>query len=62
VAVPLEWRELDSLTGSNTFTIENVPQRLQSLRRDPWREFETAAQVLTKRMQQQIAKQSGVTE
>jgi bifunctional non-homologous end joining protein LigD len=39
VAVPLAWDELSSALKPNQFTVENLPARLQRLRKDPWAEL-----------------------
>jgi bifunctional non-homologous end joining protein LigD len=39
VAVPLAWDELSSAIKPNQFTVENLPARLQRLRKDPWAEL-----------------------
>jgi len=40
VSVPLSWDELATDVREDHFTIRNVPQRLASLRRDPWEGYE----------------------
>jgi bifunctional non-homologous end joining protein LigD len=39
VSTPLTWGELDQLTSANSFTIDNIPARLKSVKRDPWAGF-----------------------
>lgn len=36
VSVPIDWSELGSLKGANTYTVNNIAQRLSRLRKDPW--------------------------
>jgi len=36
VSVPIDWSELGSLKGANTYRVNNIAQRLSRLRRDPW--------------------------
>jgi bifunctional non-homologous end joining protein LigD len=36
VSTPLAWNELSSAIRSDHFTVENLPARLASLKRDPW--------------------------
>jgi bifunctional non-homologous end joining protein LigD len=36
VSVPIAWRELRTLSGSDAFTVENLRARLRTLRVDPW--------------------------
>jgi bifunctional non-homologous end joining protein LigD len=43
VSMPIAWNELGPAIRSNTFTIENTPQRLASLKADPWEDFRAAA-------------------
>lgn len=50
VSVPLAWDELSADVRSNHFTVANLPDRLQHLREDPWREYFTAAQKITRKM------------
>jgi bifunctional non-homologous end joining protein LigD len=46
VSVPVDWRELRS--GPERWTLKTVPQRLRRLRADPWAEYWTSAQTLTR--------------
>ena len=46
VAVPLAWDELSSAIKPNQFTVENLPARLQRLRKDPWTELFRIKQTL----------------
>jgi len=39
VATPLSWDELSGKIRSDTFTIQNLPQRLAKLKKDPWQGF-----------------------
>lgn len=48
VSMPLSWDELDSLTGSNQFTVANTPDRLAGLRTDPWEDFRKAETPLSR--------------
>ena len=48
VATPLAWDELERLKQANGFNIENLPARLQKLKRDPWAEFFSTRQSLTR--------------
>jgi bifunctional non-homologous end joining protein LigD len=36
VSTPLSWEEAGSLSAPNTYTVLNLPNRLDRLRRDPW--------------------------
>jgi bifunctional non-homologous end joining protein LigD len=47
VSVPLAWEELDPSIRSDSFTLENVPERLKRLRRDPWTDIGEVRQSIT---------------
>jgi bifunctional non-homologous end joining protein LigD len=46
VSVPLAWEELAAGIRSDQFSVANVPARLASLRRDPWKGIEQVKQTL----------------
>jgi bifunctional non-homologous end joining protein LigD len=46
VSVPLDWPELHG--KPDRWTVKNVPRRLRHLRRDPWAEYWTASQQISK--------------
>ena len=46
VSMPIEWDELSDAIGPASFTVLNVPQRLASTARDPWKSFRDAAKPL----------------
>jgi bifunctional non-homologous end joining protein LigD len=48
VSTPLDWRELTADIRSDQFTLRNVPQRLASLKRDPWEGIASLRQSLSK--------------
>src|SRR5215831_265713 len=50
VSVPLSWDELTPSLRSDQFTVKNVGSRLKNLRQDPWKEYDTVKQRLTKTM------------
>jgi bifunctional non-homologous end joining protein LigD len=50
VSTPLSWAEVERGIRSDHFTIKNLPQRLRSLRTDPWAEFATVKQRVTAAM------------
>jgi bifunctional non-homologous end joining protein LigD len=54
VSVPLTWKELSADLRSDHFTVANVPARLDHLRRDPWRDYFTIKQKLTRGMRQAL--------
>jgi bifunctional non-homologous end joining protein LigD len=50
VAAPLAWRELTARTKPDQFTVANIGKRLAKLAADPWADFFSARQSLTKAM------------
>ena len=50
VSVPLAWEELSPDLRSDHFTVMNVVERLKGLKRDPWQDYFTVKQKLTRRM------------
>lgn len=46
VSMPLEWDELSDAIGPAHFTVLNAPQRLTSLKKDPWEDFRSSARPL----------------
>jgi bifunctional non-homologous end joining protein LigD len=50
VSTPLAWEELDGDVRGDTYTIENLPERLESLAADPWRELSAVKQSITAAM------------
>jgi len=50
VSVPLAWEEMSVDVRSDHFTVENVVERLNGLKRDPWRDYFTVKQKLTRKM------------
>jgi bifunctional non-homologous end joining protein LigD len=40
--VPIAWDELTPKLRSDAFDLRNTPERLASLARDPWRDFDSA--------------------
>jgi len=49
VATPLAWEELSPSIKPHGFTVENLTERLSSLRQDPWAGMTDAGQVLPER-------------
>ncbi|MBB3524071.1 non-homologous end-joining DNA ligase [Rhizobium sp. BK456] len=43
VSMPIDWTELNKVSGPAAFTLANVPQRLATRPSDPWRDFFDAA-------------------
>ena len=50
VSVPLAWEELSAEVRSDYYTVINVLERLKKLKRDPWRDYFTVTQTLTRKM------------
>ncbi len=50
VSVPLAWEELSADIRSDHFTMGNVVERLNGLKQDPWRDYFTVKQKLTRKM------------
>jgi len=50
VSAPLFWEELDTDVRANTFTVQNLPDRLEGLKADPWEGFSKVRQSLTAAM------------
>ncbi|WP_370642351.1 DNA ligase D [Afifella sp. H1R] len=48
VATPVSWDELSSVKAANAYTVENLPKRLKALRGDPWDEYQSVRQSITK--------------
>jgi bifunctional non-homologous end joining protein LigD len=46
VSAPITWEELSRLRSSDQYTVQNLLQRLSSLKRDPWEGFEECGQRL----------------
>jgi bifunctional non-homologous end joining protein LigD len=47
VSTPISWEELSTEIGPGYFHVGNVPNRLASLKRDPWEKFFSVRQSLT---------------
>jgi bifunctional non-homologous end joining protein LigD len=54
VSTPVAWEELDELSGSGMWTIATLPQRLITQKQDPWAEFFSTRQTLTRRMRRTL--------
>ncbi|MGC3974506.1 MAG: DNA ligase D [Nitrospira sp.] len=50
VSVPLAWNELSADLRSDHFTVDNVAERLEQLRQDPWKAYFTTRQRITRNM------------
>ncbi len=49
VSTPIGWNELDGKARAEDFTVETVPKRLRSLRKDPWEGFFSVDQAISAR-------------
>jgi bifunctional non-homologous end joining protein LigD len=58
VSVPLAWEELSVDLRSDHFTVLNVMDRLKRLKSDPWRDYFTVRQKLTRKMQASLGMSS----
>ncbi|HEV7505603.1 MAG TPA: DNA ligase D [Thermoanaerobaculia bacterium] len=54
VSAPLFWEELESDVRANTFTVRNLPERLESLPGDPWEGFTKVRQSITAAMAKRL--------
>jgi bifunctional non-homologous end joining protein LigD len=50
VSTPVTWDEIDEDIRGTHFNLHNVPARIAKLRKDPWEDYWTAEQALTKAM------------
>jgi bifunctional non-homologous end joining protein LigD len=56
VSVPLAWKEVSADLRSDHFTVSNVLERLKRLKQDPWRDYCTTKQKLTRAMKASLEK------
>jgi bifunctional non-homologous end joining protein LigD len=54
VSTPVGWEELDGNVRSDQFTVENLPARLQSLKRDPWEELDAIRQTISSKIEKRL--------
>jgi bifunctional non-homologous end joining protein LigD len=54
VATPIDWSELAQDVRFDHFNVRNVPERLKRLKQDPWAQFYTVRQALTKAMMEKV--------
>ncbi len=54
VSVPITWNELTDQLTSDYFTIENLPHRLATLKKDPWAGIDSIKQSVTAAMLKQL--------
>jgi bifunctional non-homologous end joining protein LigD len=51
VASPIDWDELTGKTRPDMYNINNLPKRLDRLKKDPWADFFTTRQSITAKIQ-----------
>jgi bifunctional non-homologous end joining protein LigD len=54
VSVPLAWDEVATTTSGDQWTIENVHERLEDLKRDPWADYAKTRQRITAAMKKRL--------
>ncbi|MFM0201614.1 DNA ligase D [Paraburkholderia fungorum] len=54
VSVPLSWDEVATTTSGDQWTIENVHERLEDLKRDPWADYAKTRQRITTAMKKRL--------
>jgi bifunctional non-homologous end joining protein LigD len=54
VSTPIEWAEIARDVRYDYFNVKNVPDRLKRLKRDPWKEFMSLRQSVTKTMMKKL--------
>ncbi|MFM0733853.1 DNA ligase D [Paraburkholderia sediminicola] len=54
VSVPLSWDEVATTTSGDQWTIENVHERLEVLKRDPWADYAKTRQRITEAMKKRL--------
>jgi len=61
VSMPLGWKELSPSLDVSAFTVVTVPKRLAKLRADPWKDYWTTKQKLTRAMLKAMGVRIGTT-
>jgi bifunctional non-homologous end joining protein LigD len=54
IATPLGWEELTARLKPDQYTVQNIDKRLTKGFKDPWREFFTAKQSITRKMLREV--------
>ncbi len=57
LSVPLAWDELSVDIRSDHYMLANLPDRLRTLRHDPWKDYFSLKQKITKTMMRRVAEQ-----
>ena len=55
VSAPLAWEELSVDRRSDHCTVDNVLERLNGVKQDPWRDYVSVEQTLTRKMHGRLA-------
>jgi bifunctional non-homologous end joining protein LigD len=50
VSVPIAWDELNEELRSDSFNVFNLPERLATLKQDPWHDYFSMNQRITAKM------------
>ncbi|HYN22420.1 MAG TPA: DNA ligase D [Thermoanaerobaculia bacterium] len=58
VSTPLFWEELETDVRANTYSVRNLPERLESLEADPWAGFLKVRQSITAAMKKAVGLKS----
>jgi bifunctional non-homologous end joining protein LigD len=54
VSTPLAWDELGEAIRSDTFTVMNLRERLEGLKKDPWADYHSLKQRVTAKMKKAV--------
>jgi bifunctional non-homologous end joining protein LigD len=54
VSVPIAWDELAETTGGAQWTVQNIHERLEALRIDPWADYAGTKQRITREMRKRL--------
>jgi bifunctional non-homologous end joining protein LigD len=54
IATPITWDELHGGVRSNSFNVQNLPERLRTLKEDPWKGMSAVRQSLTAPMKRRL--------
>ena len=57
VATPIAWEELSQEVRRDYFNVKTVPDRLRTMKKDPWADFFTVRQSVTKAMMKKVGSQ-----